>query len=135
MNVNNICLTSTGNLGEIAAIKHSLAARNDIRVAVGNWKWTVGNQFPPVKLIQKVQFWCHDRYADLRERLRRPAPILTVLPGGEFGSCQLVGASEQLAEDDDMETIWEGEGPAPPKAPVCMCVVAFFHMCYICSDK
>ena len=98
---------------------HTLAQRIDIRPQVGHWRWMESSPWPPLGLITKTTFWTSDAYSEIRTRLSRPAPTIQLLPGGQYGSCQLMGDDAQLAaveEEDPLgEIIWEGEGDPPPK--------------------
>ena len=84
-------------------MQHALGSKIDIRVHVGNWKPANSQAFPPIKAVLKTPFWSHERYQDVRDRLRKPAPEFKVLPGGDYGSCQLVGAGEKLSDEDTIE--------------------------------
>ena len=95
-------------MGEIASLAHSLAQRIDIRPQVGHWRWTEASPWPPLALITRTTFWTSDAYAEVRGRLARPAPTIKLLPGGQYGSCQLVGDAQPLAEPDDDMIQWEG---------------------------
>ena len=125
------CLCA-GNVGEIVSLRHSLAARTDIRVNVGNWRWTKTSPFPPINLVLQAIFWSNDRYMDVRKRLQKPAPVLESIPGSEYGSCQLMGGGESAAyvpEDPYSEIIDE---PGAPTMQVCDPCIMMLPCCSVC---
>ena len=75
---------STESLGEIPSLEAMLRSKADIKVTVGNWRWSATAPWPPVECIKRCGLWSHPMYQDIRDRLLRPAPTVNLTVGGEF---------------------------------------------------
>ena len=67
----------------------------------------------------KTAFWVAPEYAAVRERLRRPAPVVDVVAGGDVLTFRAVPETERLAAGEPLPTE-EGELPPQQTAEVCM---------------
>ena len=95
----------------------------DVRVLVGDWRWSPDATWPPVACVLKAPLWAADKYKDLRANLALPLPNPSLVVGGEFATIDSAGAAEGEPEDvDDDDDPEASEGvlrlPCPPK-PTC----------------
>ena len=95
----------------------------DVRVLVGDWRWSPDATWPPIACVMKAPLWAADKYKDLRANLALPLPNPSLVVGGEFTTIDSAGAAEGEPEDvDDDDDPEAAEGvlrlPVPPNPPV-----------------
>lgn len=61
-----------------------LMSRFDVKVPVGNWRWSVDCPYPPLEMVLKAPFWTQPAYEAARARLLRPAAQIVLKSGADF---------------------------------------------------
>ena len=89
------------NLGEVKALDSMLLNRMDIKVTTGIWKWSASSPWPPLSSVLKCPLWQSPDYQDVRDRLKRPAPEVSVTTGGEFITIDIRSKPKPAPGDSD----------------------------------
>ena len=90
----------------------SSVRKGDVKVEVGRWRPTREGDFPPVAAVLAANLWRLPCYHEVRERLKRPAPVVSVHSGGAFKTLSISGSGDSLAMGDRMDEEDEAGGPA-----------------------
>ena len=102
---------------EVPGLSAMLEDEEDIRVSLSHvhWSWSEANPFPPLEAVLATPFWSWDKYAEVREQLRRPTPVIEVTIGNDYitvdtagGECRAPEGAVQPAEPSE---------PAPKPKP------------------
>ena len=86
-----VLLHPSGTLAEVPALEAALVKRDDMKVPMSgvSWRWSEKEKFPPLAQVKKSPLWSADKYEQVRNRLRQPIPMPTVLLGGKFVTLDL----------------------------------------------
>ena len=96
-----LCCSLTETLGEVKSLDGMLSNRLDIKVITGTWRWSSTSPWPPISSVLKCPLWRLDEYQDIRERLKRPAPEVSITTGGEFITIDTRSKPKAPAADKD----------------------------------